>query len=363
MKFTVDRKQLAEVLKLVRPLVTSIDFKSITDSIYMIVKHNVLTVRVIGEDVTIQADISIESKEDVEFLTNAVKLINIITRSTVDTISFILEGTNIEEGLGTVKIKANSQAILPLRNLKTYPDVINFEKVMYAKIEDENFLSDINICSKFVDKKSQNFTSGINISKNFMIAARGAFCALFIIKASPVEAFTARVESFKALHHLDNLVIGFSKEPLAALFNGNIGDIQVYLAISIFNEEYPYKDYIKSAKEWRAGPTYVVKIDKGVLQDAIRRLDGFVTPEYSRIKIIVNKNKMILDYEYQNYESKETIKCISEDEFGFSADIDRLKEILMLCDAEIELNVAKDRDIMILVQDKKLYCGSIFDRT
>uniref|UniRef100_A0A6M3XI89 Putative DNA polymerase n=1 Tax=viral metagenome TaxID=1070528 RepID=A0A6M3XI89_9ZZZZ len=360
MKFKVNRKELVRILQLVKPLVTTIDFKSITDSIYMSVKDNILVVRVVGEEVIIQANVSVESDTDMQFLTNAIKLINMITRSDVDTVSFTLQGTNIEEGLGSVKIKANSQATLPLRNLNTYPEVIDSEKIVYTKI-DESFLDDIMICSKFVDKKSQNFRSGINISKNFMIATNDT-SAFFIIRESPVESFTTKFESFKALYSLNNIVIGFSEEPLLVLFKGNIEDISVYMAASIFNEDYPYKDYIKSAKEWRSSPTYKVKIDKNTLQDTIRRLDGFVTVEYSRIKILVDKNKMVLDYQYQSYENEEIIECESEDEFGFSVDINRLKEILMICSNEIELNVSKDRDIMLLVQDKQLYCGSIFDR-
>jgi len=362
-KFEVKRESLARVLNLMRPLVTTMDFKSITDSIYMSIKDKTLSVKIVGESVVMLSTMPAEG-DDVTFLTNAQKVIHQVTHSNTDKITFTISGKGVEDGIGNVKVRGNSVFTLPLKRLDTYPEVVNFEKAIYTKIEDEGFLSDIILASGFVDKTTQNWKSGICISDSVIVSVCGTH-GLFILKKLPIQkAFSARPDSFKVLHGLDNLVVGFPEgdengQPNMVLFNGDVGDIPVYVGLSVFAEEYPYEQYVNLVKEKRKEPAYDITFDKDIFGSMLSRLQGIVMTEYPIVKMSVSNNMATFYYSFQEYESDEKIPCVCEDEFEIELDIMRLKEINSLSKEEICFQVSKESPVLTMVIDKKLYTGAI----
>jgi len=358
MEFTINRLKLSKILNLVSPLITPLDFKSITDSIYMEVSNEILNIKVVGEEVIVKASLPVEAP-DLKFLTNAQKLIHLVTKSNTDNIVFTLTGSNIEEGIGNVKIKGNSTITLPLKNLHTFPDSIDFESIVYTKVDDDNFLDDVIICSNFTDKTAQNFKSGISVSKTNMVAL-SSNSGMFIIKKLPLKKdFTAKPNSFKILNNLSDLVIGISEEPKFAVFNGNMDDIMVYVAITIFNENYPYQEYISKAKKWKSEPHYSLEFNKNDFIGVLSRLDGIVSTMNPIVTIEINKNKATFSYNFQEYESKETISCACEDTFTIKMDIKRMKEMSNLCLETLSIFISKESPVVLMAEGARLYCGNI----
>lgn len=358
MKFELERAPLARVLGLMDLITTKMDFKSVSDALFFRIENKILHIRVVGEESTIQANLPVDS-EDVRFLTNAPKLIHLVLHSDTETIKFEVSGENIENGLGTLKVLGNSKLTLPLRIIETYPDAINFDKCSFVEIDKTDFLESVLLCSGFVEARTQNWKEGICFSDSVMVATNSK-SAIYILKELPIErAFSVRPDILKIINGMDSLAIGFLSDVNLAAFHGKIGDIPVFAGISVFAEEYPYKEYVERAKRWRREPSYFIEFDKKAFDGVLGRLKGIISNAYPFVTLKVQPPTAIFEYIIDECENLETIDCTSEDAFEIKLDVQRLKEISNLSDEKIKLQILKESNIMLMVLGEKLYCGSI----
>ena len=360
MTFKVNRDDFLKVLNIIDSVVSSFDLQSISDALYFKAVKGDLVLKATNNSVYVETILysSDFRNKPIEFITDAKRIIHIARTNTTEFLEFTLKGKNIENGEGRVEVKGNSKSILPLRNVSVYPIFPVFNDVSFKEIEGENFIETLQLLSNYVERQSLGYGAGICVSGNHVLATDNTR-GVFLKEKFPISPFTLLPSSIKPLSLLSDMEVGEISESRLTAFKSDEEKSTTYIGISSIEEAYPYEELLDIVNEWRKSDNYEIEISKQDLMEASKRFSGFASPEFQRIEMNVSGKKLELYYNYNEYESRESIECEHVEDFSFGILTSTIDQMLKVASEKIKILINKEKPVLVFTNKNLLYFASI----